>query len=68
MDGLFDTLFRDSIRQSLLAEVAVAAGRLAVTAVALLIASWMPLGVRGAIAVAAVIVIPLYLMRKIGAG
>ena len=39
---------------------------LLVIGVALLIASWMPIEVRGAIAIAALIVIPMRLLKKFG--
>jgi hypothetical protein len=39
---------------------------LTVIAGALMIASWMPVEVRGAIAIAALIIIPLRLLKKFG--
>lgn len=64
VDGFFDTLRHDGIRQSLVREMVQAGIMLLVIGIALLIASWMPIEIRGAIAIAALIVIPLRLLKN----
>jgi tetratricopeptide (TPR) repeat protein len=66
VDGFFDTLRHEGIRHSLLGEAIQAGVMLTVICVALLIASWMPIEIRGAIAIAALIVIPMRLLKKFG--
>lgn len=68
VDSVFDTLRHDGIRQSLVGEAIHSGVLLLVIGIALLIASWMPIEVRGAIAIAALIVIPWRLLKKFGDG
>ncbi len=68
VDSVFDTLRHDGIRQSLAHEAIQSGVMLLVIGIALLIASWMPLEVRGAIAITALIVIPWRLLKRFGEG
>jgi ribosomal protein L40E len=66
VDGFFDTLRHEGIRHSLVGEAIQAGVLLTVICIALLIASWMPIEIRGVIAIAALIVIPMRLLKKFG--
>jgi hypothetical protein len=66
VDSVFDTLRHEGIRQSLISEGIQSGILLLVISIALLIASWMPIEIRGVIAIAALIVIPMRFLKKIG--
>ncbi|MES2462040.1 MAG: hypothetical protein V4671_15760 [Armatimonadota bacterium] len=66
VDGFFDTLRHEGIRHSLVGEAIQAGVLLTIICIALLIASWMPVEIRGVIAIAALIVIPMRVLKKIG--
>lgn len=66
VNGFLDTLRHDGIRHSLIGEAIQAGVLLLVIGIALIIASWMPVEIRGALAIAALIVIPMRLLKKFG--
>ena len=65
VNTMLDTLKNDSMRRSIAQETAQAAAVLSIILLAVYIASWMPLLMRVALAAAAIIVIPIRLLKKI---
>ena len=65
VNTMLDTLRNDSMRRSIAQETAQACAMLAIILLAVYIASWMPLLMRGTLAISAVIVIPIRLLKKI---
>jgi len=65
-DGFLETLRRPEFRHSILGEALHAGLLFSIVLIALVLASWMPIEVRGAIAISALIVLPIKLLKKIG--
>lgn len=65
VDSMLDTLRNNDMRRDISIEAAQAVAMLFIILLAVYIASWMPLFLRGTLAICAVIVIPFRLLKKI---
>ena len=65
VDSMFDTLKNDDMRRAITRETVQAVAMLSIILLALFIASWMPMLLRLSLAIAAVIVIPIRLLKLI---
>jgi tetratricopeptide (TPR) repeat protein len=66
VDGFWDTLRRRGLRQDILRETLDMLAKFAVVVVVVVTGSWMPLEIRGALLISAVIVLPFRLLKRIG--
>jgi hypothetical protein len=66
VDHFLDTLRRDDVRRDLLRETADFLAKLAVIGIALYVASWMPIEIKGLLFISACAVLSWRFLRRIG--